>query len=537
MLETTGSHALLEQIETPQSLPASIVIVCYNQAQFLGQSIQSALAQTHEPLEILVVDDGSTDQTPAVCADFPRVLYIRQHNQGLAAARNTGLRHTTGDYVTFLDADDQLLPDAVDVGLRRLAAFPDAAFAYGAYRNIFSDGSPAPTETPAKVQADHYFHLLQGNFIGMHGAVLYRRNALLEVGGFNESLPAAEDYEIYLRMARSHAIASHDNVVAEYRQHDDNMSKDFAFMLRSILAVLRMESKHVPDRRHAQALRAGVGVWRTYYGELLLEQWKQTRGKRRLWEIFRLWPQGVLRQGAKFGLKSLLQRVRGHGPYRVRFGNLRRLAPLNRDFGFTRGQPIDRYYIERFLQFNAEAIRGRVLEIGDDSYSRRFGAGCVTYQDVLHVVPGFPGATITADLAHAPHIPSETFDCIILTQTLHYIFDVQAAIATVWRILKPGGVALVTLPGISQVCRDQQDRDSDCWRFTAASATRLFGRCFTELQVRVQTYGNVLTAMSFLSGLAVSDLKTGELDFHDPDYPLTIAVVARKGHTDVSFSS
>jgi SAM-dependent methyltransferase len=227
--------------------------------------------------------------------------------------------------------------------------------------------------------------------------------------------------------------------------------------------------------------------------------------------------------------KSLKHRVRSRAPQSVRWGDLRRLSPFNRDFGFTRGQPIDRYYIESFLQRNAEAIHGRVLEIGDDFYSRTFGGQRIAYQDVLHVVPGYAGATITADLANAPQIADETFDCIILTQTLHYIYDVRAAIATVFRILKPGGIVLATLPGVSQICRDQHDRDSDSWRFTANSAARLFGCCFGESQVRVQTYGNVLAAMSFLAGLAVCDLRKQELDFHDPDYQLTITVAARKG--------
>jgi SAM-dependent methyltransferase len=202
---------------------------------------------------------------------------------------------------------------------------------------------------------------------------------------------------------------------------------------------------------------------------------------------------------------------------------------VSRQFGFDRGLPIDRYYIESFLTESAGTIGGVVLEIGDDSYSRRFGGKRITRQDVLHVVPGHPGATIIADLGDALEIPSSRFDCIILTQTMHYIFDLRAAAATLYRILKPGGTLLATLPGISPVCRDQHDKNSDCWRFTAASAATLFAMDFGAANVRVRTYGNVLTAVAFLEGLCAGDLRPYELDHHDPDYQVTIAVNARKG--------
>jgi SAM-dependent methyltransferase len=186
--------------------------------------------------------------------------------------------------------------------------------------------------------------------------------------------------------------------------------------------------------------------------------------------------------------------------------------------------PIDRHYIEKFLNQFAASVQGHVLEVGDDFYSRKFGNGRVTRQDVIHVVPGTPGATIIADLTDAPDIPSEQFDCIILTQTLHFIYDLQTALSTVARILKPGGALLVTLPGISQVCRDQLDLESDSWRFTRSSAHRLFHQHFPAADLHVQTYGNVLAATAFLYGLATSDLNTNELDHHDPDYPVTIGV-------------
>ena len=210
----------------------------------------------------------------------------------------------------------------------------------------------------------------------------------------------------------------------------------------------------------------------------------------------------------------------------MRFGSLRRLQPVSRVFGFDRGQPIDRYYIEAFLQRHSTDIRGRVLEIGAPGYTRKFGGGRVTRSDVLHTVPGNPQATLVGDLATGQGVPEKAFDCMILTQTFLVIYDVQAAIANAYAALKPGGVLLATVPGISQISRYDMDRWGDYWRFTDASVQRLFGDIFGAENVTITTYGNVLVACAFLHGLAAHELKQEELDYHDPDYQVLIAVRA-----------
>ena len=211
----------------------------------------------------------------------------------------------------------------------------------------------------------------------------------------------------------------------------------------------------------------------------------------------------------------------------VRFGDLRRLTPISRVFGFDRGTPVDRYYIEDFLARNGDCIRGRALEVGDDTYTRSFGGDRVTQQDVLHVSEDNPRATIIADLASADHVPSDAFDCIILTQTLNLIYDVRAALATLHRILKPGGVLLATFPGITQV--DHSDwGGSWYWAFTALSAQRLFGEVFAPANLKVETHGNVLAATAFLHGVALEELRADELDYNDPDYQVIITVRATK---------
>jgi SAM-dependent methyltransferase len=208
-----------------------------------------------------------------------------------------------------------------------------------------------------------------------------------------------------------------------------------------------------------------------------------------------------------------------------RFGSLRRLSPVSREFGYDRGKPIDRYYIERFLAANADVIKGRVLEIGDSGYTRRFGGNRVTRSDVLNIEPGDPKTTIVADLARADHIPSDSFDCLVITQTLHLIYDLPGAVGTLYRILTPGGTLLTTFPGISPLSTDRWAH-TWYWALTPLSAARLFGDVFGSDKVEVTAHGNVLTSVAFLEGLATRELRREELDVDDPQFPMLITVKA-----------
>jgi SAM-dependent methyltransferase len=211
----------------------------------------------------------------------------------------------------------------------------------------------------------------------------------------------------------------------------------------------------------------------------------------------------------------------------VRFGDLRRLTPISSAWGFDRGLPIDRHYIEQFLTREAKHIAGCVLEIGDNSYTRRFGGASVTVSDVLHVTPGAPQATIIGDLTQADHIPTNRFDCVILTQTLQLIYDVRAAIRTLFRIVKPGGVVLATVPGITPISDAQWSRQW-YWNFTRLSAARLFQEQFPVSCVTVDTQGNLLSALAFLQGLAARELSPEELAHADERYDVTISIKAVK---------
>ena len=214
------------------------------------------------------------------------------------------------------------------------------------------------------------------------------------------------------------------------------------------------------------------------------------------------------------------------------FSRLRRLTPYRPAFGWFRGECIDRVYIERFLSQHAQEIRGRCLEIGESQYMSRFGVGQITRADVLDVILR-PGVTIIADLTDAPAIPSNSYDCIICTQVLMCIYDVHSAVRTIFRILTPGGVALITLAGISQIAPPTMMAEGgEFWRFTRPSTQRLFADAFGAENVSVESFGNVLAATAFLHGLVSAELTEEELAYNDPDYPLSITVRAVKPAVD-----
>lgn len=209
------------------------------------------------------------------------------------------------------------------------------------------------------------------------------------------------------------------------------------------------------------------------------------------------------------------------------FSQLRSVKPYRPAFGWFRGQCIDRVYIEQFLSRNAHDIRGRCVEFGENYYTAMFG-GKVTSADVLDIVPR-EGVTIIADLTDAEAIASDSFDCILCTHVLMYIYDLRAAIGSIFRILAPGGVALVTVAGISQMAPPTMMAEGgEFWRFTRSSAQRLFADSFGSDNVSVESFGNVLSATAFLHGLVAAELTAEELSCNDPDYPVTITVRAVK---------
>lgn len=211
----------------------------------------------------------------------------------------------------------------------------------------------------------------------------------------------------------------------------------------------------------------------------------------------------------------------------IQFGDLDRTLPISRKFGFDRGTCIDRVYIERFLAENAGDIAGRVLEVGDDEYTRKFGSDRITKSDILHV-EGTRRTTLVGNLETGEGIPDAAFDCAILTQTFHHIFDVASALRSACRLLAPGGVMLTTVPGISQISRFDMDRWGDYWRFTTKSLERLVAATFPRAEIEVRSRGNVYAAVCLLHGLAAEEIDARKLHDDDEDYQVLLTVRACK---------
>jgi glycosyltransferase involved in cell wall biosynthesis/SAM-dependent methyltransferase len=529
----------------------SVVAIFLNAERFLDEAIQSVTSQTYPCWELLLVDDGSTDGSSAIARGYAerepnRVRYLEHAghgNRGMSASRNLGLEHARGEYLALLDADDVWLPRKLERQVAILEANPQVALLFGAPLYWFGW-----TERPEDRERDYVIDLklpvdrtyappnLLLPFLQRAAPtpcpsdVLVRRATAVSVGGFEAHFVGVnmvyEDQAFFSKLLlRAPAFASGETW-DRYRQHPESwyaVSKATGGREIARHYFLKWFRRYL----HDQGLASGP-VWETVHAEL-----RPFRLTSRVVEQARRLARATLPARLRSWVGARVPGLGGSpGTQPVRFGTLRRLTPVSRKFGWDRGGlPVDRYYIERFLQQHARDIAGRVLEVRDDAYTRKFGGTRVSRADVLHPTGDNAKATIVADLTSADHVASDSFDCIVLTQVLPFIPDVQSAVHTLHRILRPGGIVLATVPGISQIVRYDMDRWGDYWRFTSLSARRLFECAFPEGEVRVEAHGNVLAATAFLQGLSSRDLRPEELDYRDPDYEVLITIYAVKGGT------
>lgn len=519
----------------------AVVITTYDHAHFLGDALDSVVAQSVPPDEIIVVDDGSHDAPEAVAGRYPGVRIERIANRGLSGARNVGLRLARARFILFLDADDALRPGGVEASLRCMAANPGAGFVYGGHRLVDPElGNPQVAEVQPIGPRAHY-ELLGMNLISMHGAVLYDREKLAASGGFDETLTRCEDYDVYLRMTREHRVAYHRETVADYRIHPGGMSASVGAQYR---AAVTIHACYRPPSEERELLSRWTSGQRVLARNFARSAWGPRPGippaqrHAQRWEMFRIAPAmsvlAALRQTAisalprpladklRAGRRKMQRPPRG----KVDFGDFQRVTPLSAGFGFKRGTPVDRWYIEQFLARHRDDIRGHVLEVGDAAYSRRFGSG-ITEQDVLNLTRDAAETTIAGDLAQPNVLPEGRFDCLVVTQTLQFIYDMPAAVRQLHRALKPGGVLLATVPGISPIDPGEWGATC-CWSLTAISARRLFGDVFGPDEIDVTSEGNAFAATCFLQGVALEDIEPSWLRPPDPSYPVVIAICARK---------
>lgn len=543
--------------QTNSSMPlVSVIIPCYNHGKYLPDAIQSVYSQNHPQIEIIVVDDGSIDNTRSVCLEHPKVTYIYQQNSGLSAARNTGIKHSKGDFLVFLDADDWLLDKAVSNNLEVLLKDADIAFVSGGHQVSYEDNQHSKI-VQYEVNENHYCRLLEGNYIGMHATVMYRR-WVFDTFMFDTSLPYCEDYDLYLRIARKYKVSHHTKLIAAYRMHGSNMSANQSIMLQYTLLVLNKNEKDIQTQAEKESKNRGIAIWKNYYSFRIYEHLQhQLYNKKKskfynteiktlsdnapkLYVNFKIKQILFFMSGINRTIKNTLKKVLpnkivksiqkvsyNQSLNRVNLGDLNRTTPFSTQFGYDRGGPVDRYYIENFLAENASLIKGRILEIGDNEYTLKFGGDKIEKSDILHIDDSNKKATFIGDLSDAPHLPSDSFDCIVLTQTLHLIYDYKAAIETCYRVLKPNGTLLLTVPGISHIAQDEW-RKYWLWAFTNASMERIMQEHFPGNNVSINTYGNVLVASAFLYGMGLPEMKKEQMDYHDPHYQVIITVRATK---------
>jgi glycosyltransferase involved in cell wall biosynthesis len=244
----------------------SIIVPVYNQARYLGEAIESVRSQSYPNREILVIDDGSSDDPAAVVARYEGSRLIRQDNAGTAAARNRGIRESRGELLVLLDADDRLLPGALDRGVEALSSRPDFAFVFGRARMMDSRGISLPIIQAPNREADTYRALLERCPIWNPGSVMCRRFIFEQGVSFDPSMSYCSDYLFYLTVARRWPTASHDALVSEYRQHEKAKSAHGARMMRYLLRALRAQTEFVRGSpRWRAARRRGIGNCRRDY--------------------------------------------------------------------------------------------------------------------------------------------------------------------------------------------------------------------------------------------------------------------------------
>jgi glycosyltransferase involved in cell wall biosynthesis len=463
-----------------------------------------------------VVDDGSTDNTRAVAEAYPEVVYVYQRNQGLSAARNTGIRKSKGEYVVFLDADDWLFPDALGHNVPYLMQHPQAAFVSGAHTRVYPDGQEPELKAPP-VSPNPYYHLLSlGNYIAMISAVMFTR-WVLKKHCFDESLRNCEDYDIYLNITREYPILQHRHQLAAYRIHRASMSTDTTQMLSGALKVLNRQRKKLRSPLEIEAYTRGVHCWTTYYEgrtdfKLIAEELPNYE------QTLRFFKEYAPLTGYWYALRHLpavaaaRQQLSAKAPGLAHIGKVSSKA-FNKAVSFAPGfgcdpcWPIEREYIECFRQREASHIQGLVLDLQDFCQAEQDESGLAAL-----VADKPQQGWFRSSFEVVKTVPANTFDSVLFTYSLHLAYNFKAALQTCNRILKPGGTLLLTVPGQGQW------KETWYWSFTADALRNLLAAEFPGGAIQIESFGNVRVAAAYLYGLELSAVPEDQLGLYDPEY-------------------
>lgn len=530
----------------------SCIMIFRDAERFMEEAVASVFAQSDSSWELLLVDDGSVDGSThmarAWAARHPeRVRHLehpRHENRGMSASRNLGLAHARGELVAFLDADDVWLPFKLAFQTAILDAHPAVDMVYGPSEYWYGW-----TGDPADVRRDHYgdlgvapetayeaprllVHALENAGATMPGicSLLVRRDAVLRVGGFEEAFRGCYEDQVFLCKLFLHGTVFVTGVASDrYRQHPwsacarANRSGEYHPALphrarRVFLDWLRwyLEAEEVNDPAVLVPLRQNLLPYDhpILHGSRMRARWALQRVRRVLVRVLRrVLPGGVYRW---------LRARRHAGQWvppvgLVRFGSLRRLAPVSRAGGAERGRPIDEHFVRESVAAHADAVHGRVLEFASD----RARVACGAAPSLYTHVPAGDGA-----LQRLAELPDDYFDAVVCAHGLQRVYDVRAAVRELRRVLKPGGALVVTVPGAGSI--GAPSAGATYWGFTALSVRALFEEVFPVEMLRVETRGSVLTATALLNGIAAEELRANELAHRDADYPVVLTVRAEK---------
>lgn len=489
------------------------IVTCHDLGRTVIEALESVEGQTRPAAEIFVVDGASDDAyTRQLLGRLQRdgTTVIRTNKPGASAARNLGASRASADYLVCLDADDILEPEYFAAAAAHLDAEPDLDFvscairAFGAASYVWRPSDPSFVEAVSTGAVPH-------------ASTMLRRRLWEQVGGFDEDIVTFELLDFWATVMEQ---GRKGIVLAEpwlrYRVRPGS-----AYRRSIVTSTYRARLEYFYGKHRAAVERHGLELIERKEAFFLSQREYSRTLQSRQADL-----EGE-RAAIKVEIAEVAERLNAHGVSRVDLGDLRRTQPISPCWGRDRGKAIDRHYVEGFLNAHRGDVRGRVIEVRDATYTREFGGNAVTSHDVLDIDPGNAEATIVADLRRADAIPSESYDCIILTQVLQLIDDVGAAVAECARILKPGGVLLATVPTTIRV-DDEGGLDGDFWRLTEASARKVFAEAFPVGSFDVTPYGNVLACASFLYGMSVEEVGTASLDELDPTFPVLIGIRAVK---------
>ncbi len=488
-------------------LDSAVIVVCHDRGRTIDEALAALSDSEVSPGEIVILDSGSRDvYTRQVLARVSSSYRLVVNNAAtLGAGYNQAVQATTASAIVLVSAHVALNQNCLQGIASLLEHRPDVSFV-----------SPPPSVPRYRDCLDSLGRRIEVRDLFSGDSTptwsVFRRQAWVSIGGFSEAV--ANPWEHFCLACLKSGL--------EGWLWQEQSSREIS-PARPLAPKMHSQSMEELYRSYPDLVSAeGTGLL-LHKDALLLEA-------RERYQLLHLQQQQMVSEQAilQHAIDQTLDELRKFGRRRVELGDLATTEPISPVWGLDRGIPLDRYYITQFLSRHQQDVRGHVLEVKDAGYTRAFGGERVVSNDVIDIDPNNGEATITADLTDAACIGDDTYDCFLLTQTLGVIYDVRAALASACRVLKPGGVLLCTVPASGRISYEGAALDGDFWRFTEASARRLFAEIFPIHSFEIVGFGNVLASAAFLYGLSPHEIAKEDLDLYDPFFPVVYGIRAVK---------